>query len=87
MSSKMEITETDDCVVFTFSDDRDICPAREDESHDFHASRPTVKDGPTEDGDWEVIFPLRCVACGITATSEVAAADGFIEYDEDIETP
>ena len=82
MSSKMETTETDDCVVFTFSDERDICPASEHERHDFHASRPTIKDGPEANGDWEVTFPLRCVACGTTATSEAAASDGYIEYDE-----
>ena len=80
----MTITKTDEETIFSFTDDEAECPAnKEGDGHDWHASRPTIKDGPTEDGDWEVIFPMKCAACGRTGTSEAAASDGFIEYDKE----
>ena len=77
----MTITETDEATVFTFTDDEADCPSNEGQGHDWQASRPTIKDGPTKDGDWEVVFPIKCAACGCTGTSEAAASDGFIQYD------
>ena len=77
----MTITETDEATVFTFTDDEDKCPADEENGHQWVASRPTIEDGPDEDGDWEVTFPIKCRACGVTGTSECAASDGFIQYD------
>ncbi len=78
----IEITETDEGTLFTMWDDNAICPKDEDGSHDIWMGRPTIKDGPEEDGDWEVVFPFKCRLCGITGTSECAASDGFLQYDE-----
>jgi len=55
----------------------DACPVTGDE-HDFRAMRPAVADSPTEEGNWEVVFPLVCKRCGLRASSEVTAADGFV---------
>jgi hypothetical protein len=76
----MTITETEEATTFSFHENK--CPANKDGyGHDWRASRPTIKDGPTEDGDWEVVFSLRCSLCDCTGTSEVSASDGFIKCD------
>ena len=50
--------------------------------HNWIASRPIVEmDDISPDSDWEVSFPIRCRACGLTAHSEADASDGFINYD------
>jgi hypothetical protein len=79
----MEVTETDDYICFEFTDKRDVCLISEDRLHDWIASHPVVKDGPTEDGDWEVHFPMTCKCCNATLISEVAASDGFFRYEGD----